>query len=93
MSKWVLLALLVVTTGCADRCFTDLGNGTGVPAATIQRHAAQNGVSPQQARLALRAQDDARRAREHAEKYGISLEEAERQIQHADGRRSQESAE
>jgi hypothetical protein len=92
MRKSVLLAFAVATAGCADRCFTNLGNGTGVPAGTVQRYADQNGVSPQQARQALRAQDDARRVREHAEKYGITLEEADRQIQHDDARRSQDTA-
>jgi hypothetical protein len=67
ISTRALLAFVVITTGCADRCFTDLGNGTGVPIATIQQYADQNGVSFQHARQALRAQDDARRPQESGE--------------------------
>ena len=86
----LLIAMTVV--GCSNRVFTNLGNGTGVPAGTIASYARQHGVSDAQARRMLRHELDVQRVEEHARKYGISWAEAERQIDYSDARQATQKA-
>ncbi len=70
--------------GCTSRTFTDLGNGVGVPLSSIDEHAAENGLTRAQARAQMKQEFDQRRIAEHAERYGISPEEATIQLERAD---------
>ena len=42
--------LTAMCCGCAGPNFTDLGNGTGVPTESIDRHAADQGISREEAK-------------------------------------------
>ena len=57
--RWFVLLVLVVITGCAERMFTDLGNGTGVPAQSVKAYAREHGVTEAQARKAMLADTEA----------------------------------
>ncbi len=81
--RYFTLPLLVVVAGCAGPTFTNLGNGVGVPAESIEKYATEHGVTRAEARSQLRKQSDDNRIQEHAAKYGISEEQAKRQIEHA----------
>ena len=76
------LALLSLV-GCAGPTFADLGNGVAVPSQSIDEHAAANGLTRAQARMQMRRDSDDQRIADHAEKYGVSREEAEEQLGNA----------
>jgi len=78
----VSVLFLVGVLGCGGHVFTNLGNGVGVPSESIAEYAARHGVTGAEARAQMRIESDRERIREHAEKYGLSLEEAQRQLQH-----------
>jgi hypothetical protein len=75
--------LLAIVAGCARPTFTNLGNGVAVPVESIKNYATEHGVSHAAAAAQLRIESDDRRIKEHAAKFGITVEEAERQIEHA----------
>ena len=81
--RYLTLPLLVVVAGCAGPTFTNLGNGVGVTAESIEKYATEHGVTRAEARSQLRKQSDDKRIKEHAAKYGITEEQAKRQIEHA----------
>lgn len=75
---------LACLTGCGGPTFTNLGNSVAVPSESIEDYATVPGISRTEARTRLREASDRRRIAEHAETYGISQEEAKRQLDHAD---------
>jgi hypothetical protein len=83
MKTLVAVVVMAAMLGCTAPTFTDLGNGVGVPVESIDEYARSRGVSRAQARAQMRAESDAERLRKHAEKYGVSVEEARRQLEHA----------
>ena len=60
--RWILVAVFVITAGCAGRRFTDLGNGVGIPTKSITEYADAHGMTPEQARTTLRRKMDAESA-------------------------------
>lgn len=58
----LLLLALLGTAGRHNRVLTDLGNGTAVPAASIQDDAQEHGIRNQEARVKMRAEMDGARA-------------------------------
>lgn len=84
--KGLMLCLLTAVLGCSGRTFTNLGNGVGVPSESIDNYAKEHGVTPAQARAHFRSESDAQRIKDQATKFGISEEEAKRQLEHAASR-------
>ena len=64
-------SFFVVSVGCGGPTFTNLGNGVGVPVETIERYAAEHGVSRAEARTQLRIQSEKRRSKEQARTIAI----------------------
>ena len=56
--RYLTLPLWVVVAGCAGPTFTNLGNGVGVPAESIEKCATEHGVTRAEARSQLRKQSD-----------------------------------
>ena len=84
MSRLTLMFLaMILLVGCAGRTFTDLGNGVGVPSGSIADYAEAHGLTHAEARTRMRDESDQQRIGEHAEKYGVSEDEAKEQIEHA----------
>ena len=81
--RYLCVVLLGIVVGCGGPAFTNLGNGVGVPFESIDKYASEHGVTRAEARAQLRIESDNRRANDHAVKYGISNEEAKRQLEHA----------
>ena len=79
----LIVALFALALGCNGPTFSDLGNGVGVPTESINAYAVEHGITRADARNRLRADSDARRIKEHATKYGISEDEARRQLETA----------
>jgi len=65
------------------KLFTNLGNGVGVPIESIREYATAQGITREEARIRMRAASDAERALEHAKKYGITIDDANRQLQYS----------
>ena len=61
-------SFFVVSVGCGGPTFTNLGNGVGVPVETIERYAAEHGVSRAEARTQLRIQSEKRRSKSRPER-------------------------
>lgn len=81
--KYIVIVLFCFLSGCSGPTFTNLGNGVAVPVESIDRYAAENGLTPAQAQTQLRRESDQRRVKEHAAKFGISEAEANRQLDHS----------
>ncbi len=76
MFRSIFVAVVAVSmSGCSGRTFTNLGNGAGVPSASINKYAAENGLTRDQARTQMRQDADQQRISEHAERCGITPEE------------------
>ncbi len=92
MKHWFVASILFASVlGCngrtfknvglgRDRTFTNIGNGVGIPAESIEDYARAHGVSRGEARVQMRAQSDERRITEHAKKYGLTMEQAMKQL-------------
>ena len=63
-TNWFVIACCLFL-GCQAPTFTDLGNGVAVPVETVEKYAAQRGVTRDQARAELKAQTEAHRASSH----------------------------
>lgn len=84
MPRLSLISLaLMIFAGCTGPAFANMGNGVGVPSASIDKYAAENGLTRDQARTQMRQDADQQRILEHAERYGITPEEGESQLDHA----------
>lgn len=81
--RYLGVVLFGVVIGCGGPTFTDLGNGVAVPLESIEKYASEHGVTRAEARAQLRIATDDRKTNDHAAKYGISDEEAKRQLEHA----------
>jgi hypothetical protein len=73
----------LVFASCGGPVFTNLGNGVAVPSETIDALSREKGISRAQARALLRERSEQRKIADHAEAYGISLNEAKEQIERA----------
>lgn len=74
---------MIILAGCCGPTFTNLGNNVGVPTESIEDYAAAHGITRGEAIARMRAEADQRRIESHAEEHGISLEEAQKQLGHA----------
>jgi diaminopimelate decarboxylase len=81
--RYLCVVLFGIVVGCGGSTFTNLGNGVAVPFESIDKYASEHGVTRAEARVQLRIESDNRRTNDHAVKYGISDEEAKRQLEHA----------
>ena len=81
-STLVVFAMMFLG-GCGGPIFTNLGNGVGVPPASIDDHATANGITGEEARARMLEDFEQQRIAEYAQEHGVSLEEAERQLKHA----------
>jgi hypothetical protein len=81
--SYVCLLATFVFVGCSGRVFTNLGNGVAVQSEAIGALAREKGITRVQARALLREESDQQRIAEHAETYGVSLDEAKEQLEHA----------
>jgi len=81
--RCLCVVLFGIVVGCGGPTFTNLGNGVAVPLESIDKYASEHGVTRAEARAQLRIETDNRRTNDHAAKYGISDEEAKRQLEHA----------
>jgi hypothetical protein len=79
----LVVALFAFAFGCNGPTFSNLGNGVGVPPESINAYAVEQDVAQAEARTRLRVDSDAQRIKEHAMKYGISEDEARRQLETA----------
>ena len=67
----------------AARRLQNLGNGVAVPVETLNEYAQEHEVTRPEALALLKAESDVRRIQEHADTYGISEDEARRELEHA----------
>jgi hypothetical protein len=86
--KKLCVLLLCGLAGCGGPNFRNVGISRDVVISTdsVESYATKHGVSNAEAAEALaqlKNESDRRRTKEHAAKYGISEEEAKRQLQHA----------
>ncbi len=79
----VCLLVTLAVVGCRGPVFTDLGNGTAVQLEALDALAREKDITRDQAGALLRQQADQQKIAEHAETYGISLDEAKEQLEHA----------
>ena len=79
---FVSIAALLLA-GCANRTFTDLGGGVGVPSESIDRYAETHGLSHEEARAAMREQLGQPGDTAYAEDYGVSIEPAHAPVEGA----------
>ena len=87
--SYVCLFATLVLVGCGGRVFTNLGNDVAVPSETIDALTRERGITRAEARALLREESDKQRIAEHAETYGVSLDEAKEQLEHAGKQRQQ----
>jgi hypothetical protein len=81
--KYTTVALFCLLVGCSRPVFTGLGNGVLVPRESIDKYAAENGLTIDQARTELRREIDANRVKDHSVKFGVTEAEAKRQLDYA----------
>ena len=84
MSRLILMSFaMILFVGCGSRNFTNLGNGVAVPSGSIANYAEANGLTRDEALARMRDESEQRRIAEHADKYGVSNQEAKEQLEHA----------
>ncbi|QDU54275.1 hypothetical protein [Aeoliella mucimassa] len=84
--RLALLSLVMVSTlGCTGPMFTNVGVGRnyGVRENYVQKYAERHNITYEQAIEEVRDKTEQAAIAEHAEKYGISAEEARKQLGYA----------
>ena len=85
MSRSILVPFaLVLFAGCANRTFTDLGGGVGVPSESIAEYAEAHGLSHDDARAIMRQDMGQSSDFIYAEDYDISIDDAHEPVKNAE---------
>ncbi len=85
----VFIVLFSLVLGCSGPTFTNVGGGRaksvgiGVTPQSIEQYARDHGVSTVEAKARIRAEAAARRIESHANKYGLTIDQAKEQLKYA----------